>query len=325
MKEERTYVMRKELWLLLLLVVLGLVMGLLNPNFFSANNVQNNLRLVGMYGLLSLGVGLTIMTGGIDLSVGSGLALLGVLLVALLNPADPTAARLMWPVAVAVVLAGGGLIGLVHGLLVTRMRLQPFIVTLCGLLIYRGVARTLTGDTSVGLGTQSGFEALGALARSQPLGVPIQFWLMLGAAVVLHVLLNHTVHGRYLLATGCNEEAARYSGISTRRVVAQAYIACGVLTGAGAVLFAFYTNVVQPSSHGNFYELYAIAGAVLGGCSLRGGEGSIIGIVLGAILLVLLRNVVNLLGIASSLDFAVMGAVILLGVIVDQLVRRRAR
>jgi len=135
---------------------------------------------------------------------------------------------------------------------------------------------------------------------------------------VMWVVLHHTVFGRHLCAVGKNEEAARFSGINTRFVTVMAYVICAVLASIAAIYFAMFTKSVQPSSHGNFYELYAIAAAVLGGCSLRGGEGSVIGIVLGAVLLQELQNLVNLLGIPSSLNFAVMGAVILLGVLADQ-------
>jgi ribose transport system permease protein len=131
-------------------------------------------------------------------------------------------------------------------------------------------------------------------------------------------VLHRSVYGRYLLAVGRNEEATRFSGIDTRAVVTGSYVLAGALTGISGILFAFYTNSVSPSSHGNFYELYGIAAAVLGGCSLRGGEGSIIGIVIGTALLQVLQNLVNLLGIPSSLNFAVMGAVVLVGVLADQ-------
>jgi hypothetical protein len=132
------------------------------------------------------------------------------------------------------------------------------------------------------------------------------------------VLLHRSVFGRYLFAVGRNEEAARYSGIQTGRVVAAAYVICGALAGLSSIFLTMYTRSISPASHGNFYELYGIAAAVLGGCSLRGGEGSIVGIVLGTILLQILQNLVNLLGIPSSLNFAVMGAVILIGVLADQ-------
>ena len=137
------------------------------------------------------------------------------------------------------------------------------------------------------------------------------------------MLLHQSVFGRFLYAVGKNEEAARFSGIPTDLVITSTYAITGLLTGISAVLFVFYTESVSPSAHGNFYELYAIAAAVLGGCSLRGGEGSILGIVLGTVLLQVLQNLVNMLGIPSSLNFAVMGAVILLGVIADRALQGR--
>jgi ribose transport system permease protein len=137
-------------------------------------------------------------------------------------------------------------------------------------------------------------------------------------ALFLALVLHRSVFGRYLFAVGKNEEAARYSGIRTQRITIAAYVLCCGLTALAAIFIAMYTRSISPASHGNFYELYAIAAAVLGGCSLRGGEGSILGVVLGTILLQVLQNLVNLLGIPSSLNFAVMGGVILIGVLADQ-------
>jgi ribose transport system permease protein len=153
--------------------------------------------------------------------------------------------------------------------------------------------------------------------------MPMPFVLMIGIAITMGIVLHLSVYGRYLFAVGRNAEAARYSGINAENVITGAYLISGCLAGLASVLIAFYTNSISPSSHGNFYELYAIAAAVLGGCSLRGGEGSIAGIVIGTALLQVLRNLVNLLDIPGSLDFAVMGAVILIGVIADQLMRMR--
>ena len=141
---------------------------------------------------------------------------------------------------------------------------------------------------------------------------------MLVIAAIMWVVLHRSVFGRYLYAVGKNEEAARYSGIRTTRVIVAAYVICTTLAALSAIFFAMYTRSILPSGHGNFYELYAIAAAVLGGFSLRGGEGSIVGVVLGTILLQVLQNLVNMLGIPSSLNFAVMGSVILIGVIADQ-------
>ena len=308
--------MRKELGILSLLAVLCILVAALNPQFLSSANIQNTTRLIGTYGIFSIGVGIVIVTGGIDLSVGSMFALLGVLLSLMLT-------QWHWPplVAVAVVLILGALLGGIHGLLITRLGLQPFLVTLCGLLLYRGLARYIAADVVQGFGTGTGFEWLRDFTTGSIVQVPMPFVLMMIVAVVMWVLLHRSVYGRYLFAVGRNEEAARYSGINSRNVIASAYVISGSLAAVAAILLAFYTNSVSPSSHGNFYELYAIAAAVLGGCSLRGGEGSIVGIVAGTALLQVLRNLVNLLDIPSSLDFAVMGAVILIGVIVDQVLR----
>ena len=149
------------------------------------------------------------------------------------------------------------------------------------------------------------------------------FVLLVVVAGVMYVLLHHSVFGRYLYAVGRNEPAARYSGINTQAVIIGAYAIEGLLVAVSGVLIAFYTNSISPAIHGSSYELYGIAAAVLGGCSLRGGEGSILGIVIGTILLQVLQNLINLLGIPSSLNFAVMGAVIFLGVLIDQVVGQR--
>lgn len=311
--------MRKELGIFILLVVLCVVVTAINPRFLNPANLQNMMRLIGAYGIFSIGLGLVIITGGIDLSVGSAMALLGVLLSMMLTEWG-------WAgvVAVVAIIMLAMSLGLLHGLLITRLGIQPFIVTLCGLLFYRGLARFISNDETKGFGNAAGFEGLRDLATGSLFGVPMPFVLLVAISVVMWVVLHRSVFGRYLFAVGRNEEAARYSGINTRRIVTSAYVLAGALVGLAAVLIAFYTNSISPSSHGNFYELYGIAAAVLGGCSLRGGEGSIIGILIGTALLQVLQNLVNLLGIPSSLNFAVMGAVILVGVIADQLLKRRS-
>lgn len=310
--------MKKELATLILLVLLCVIVTALNPRFISPANLQNTARLVGAFGIFSLGLGFVIITGGIDLSVGSAFALLGVMLSIMLTTWD-----LPWPVAVGLVVGLGALIGWLHGLLITRLTLQPFIVTLCGLLLYRGLARFIANDETKGFGDAAGFETLQRLATGTVFGVPTPFVTLVIVGAAMWVVLHQSVYGRHLFATGRNPVAAKYSGIRTDRVVMVAYVTLGALTGVSAIVFAFYTNSVSPSSHGNFFELYGIAAAVLGGCSLRGGEGSILGIVLGATLLQVLQNLVNLLGIPSSLNFAVMGGVILVGVVGDRVLSRR--
>jgi ribose transport system permease protein len=303
---------KKDLGLLILILAVGTLVSVLNPRFLSAINLANTANLVGLFGIFAIGQAFVIITGGIELSVGSVIALLGVLFVDMIaNIGVP------WPVALALILAGGMLIGLVHGLLITRLGLQPFIVTLCGLLIYRGVARFYTADATAGFSFGQSFPSLEYLTVGRIGGVPVSFIAMLVIAAVMWVVLHRSVFGRHLFAVGRNEEAARFSGIATTRVIVSAYVICGLLTAFSAVFFAMYTKSISPSSHGNFYELYAIAASVLGGCSLRGGEGSVVGVVLGAMLLQVLQNLVNLLGIPSSLNFAVTGSVILIGVLAD--------
>jgi ribose transport system permease protein len=310
--------MRKDLGTFVLLVVLCVVLAVLNPSFLGGANMQNLARLIGIYGIFSLGIGFVIITGGIDLSVGSVFALLGVLLSIFL-------VEWHWPAALAVlaIVLIATTLGLINGLLVTKVRIQPFIVTLCGLLFYRGLARFVANDETKGFGSAEGFETLRDLATGSLLGVPTPFVILVVIAVVMWVVLHRSVFGRYLFAVGKNEVAARYSGINAEFITASAYVICGVTTAIAGILLAFYTNSVSPSSHGSFYELYGIAAAVLGGCSLRGGEGSVLGILIGTALLQVLQNLVNLLGIPSSLNFAVMGAVIMAGVVVDQILRQR--
>jgi ribose transport system permease protein len=312
--------MKKELGILTLLLALCGITAAMNPQFLSAANLTNNANLIGIYGIFGIGLGLVIITGGIDLSVGSMFALSGVLL--------PMALREWgwpWPLATAAAIALPMVMGFVHGTLITRMKIQPFIITLCGLLIYRGVARYIAGDNTKGFGQAEGFETLKSFATGKFLGLPGTFVILIVVATIMWFVLHRSTYGRYLFAVGRNEDATRFSGINTRKIICSTYIIAGLLTGIAGVLLAFYTNSVSPSNHGNFYELYGIAAAVLGGCSLRGGEGSIIGILIGTALLRVLENLVNLLGIPSSLNFAVMGAVVLIGVLADQYFQERAK
>jgi ribose transport system permease protein len=321
--------MKKILGIFLTLVVLYGITAMLGDGFTSAYNQEKLLERTALYGILGIGVAFVIITGGIDLSIGSVVCLTGCGLPWLLvkHHCPPSLALLM-VVVVSV------LIGLAHGLLITKLRLQPFVVTLCGLLIYRGVTRGFTEDQSQGF--EGGYGELRMVATEKiPLaggfGIPWTWMILLLVAVLAWVFLNKTIYGRYLRALGNNEEAARFSGINTDRMTILAYVVSSVLAGLGGVLFVMDVGSAQPSDFGNFYELYAIAAAVLGGCSLRGGEGTVVGVVIGAAVMQVLRNMINLVSwMKEHVEFAVVGAVILLAVVADELVkravaRRRAR
>jgi ribose transport system permease protein len=322
--------MKKLLGIFGLLVFVCVVTALKEPNFLNAYNVENTVRWTSLFSLIAIGVSFVIITGGIDLSIGSTIGLVGSLLANLLTIKG-------WSIgaALAMVMLVALGIGLAHGLLITKLRLQPFVVTLCGLLIYRGVARFLTDDQSQGFG--NAFEGLrwiatgrasipfsGGIGAGGRFGVPVPFIVMLIVGILAAIFLNRTIYGRYLLALGRNETAARYSGINTDAMKIIAYVICSGLAGVAGILFSLNLNSVQPSGLGEFYELYAIAGAVLGGCSLRGGEGSILGVIIGSAVMRVLYNSINILRIPTHWEFAIIGAVILSGVIVDELVKRVA-
>ncbi|OAI48043.1 hypothetical protein AYO44_01165 [Planctomycetaceae bacterium SCGC AG-212-F19] len=298
------------------------------PEAMSVNNHQVLARRLGFYGVLTLGVGILIVAGGIDLSIGSlvGLAAVNFGLLLPIFARHGEALGRLWPVlAAGVVIAGSAVVGLFHGLLITKLRLQPFLVTLCGLFMYRGLARWESRETSVGLIDNADLDWLRAFLVSGNLfGVShLLLWLLLIAAV-LAVLLHGSVYGRYLYALGYNEQAARYAGIATDGYKILAYVICSTLAGLGGVLFLLEYRNAQPSSAGSLLELYAITGAVLGGCSLRGGEGTILGMLLGAAVLPLLAQICLFSKyIGSTLEYTVIGGALLFGTIVNEVLARR--
>lgn len=289
--------------------------------FMTRGNFRNLLPWIGLFGILSLGQAIVIITGGIDLSVGSVIALVGVVCAILLREYGLHPAVVL-PLCLAMCAA----IGAWHGLLVTKARMQPFVVTLCGLFFFRGIARLVTGDSTRGFGMNyPGLKWLGSGyvpdSPSSILSVP--FLIFLFFAALLAAYLHFSAQGRHLFAMGANEEAARFSGLRVTQMKVWAYVLCSTLSGAGGLLIAFNVNSLSPSNFGSFYELYAIAGAVLGGCSLRGGSGNVLAVVIGASLIVVLKNLVNILEIPSELEYVVIGGAILFGVLADELFTRR--
>jgi ribose transport system permease protein len=314
--------MKKTLGIFVVFLLICVLTASLSDVFLRPQNVENLIMRIGLYGIMAIGVSFVIITGGIDLSLGSMVCLTGCGLPWLL-------VKVGWspPMALLVLLGLTLVIGLTHGLMVTKWRLQPFIVTLCGLLIYRGVMRGLASDQSLGFG--SAYDSLRWLATGKiplpgaSISLPMPFVLLMLIAIAAAVFLRYTVWGQHLLALGHNEEAARHSGIRTHRLIIASYMICSLLAGLAGILFSMDVNSSQPSDFGNFYELYAIAAAVLGGCSLRGGQGAVLGVLIGTALMQVLRNMIVLVFPAhQNMEFAIIGVVILLGVVGDEIFKR---
>jgi ribose transport system permease protein len=311
------------------LIVLGLLIAICifnaiaGEHFLTAFNIENVIRRSALFGIISIGAAIVIIGKGIDLSIGSVVCLVGILTPWLLVEHE-IPARIVIP---GVLLLALGL-GLIHGLLITRLGLQPFVVTFCALLYYRGITRGLTGDQTQGF--RGGWTELRTLANGrvpipgvESFAIPVPCVILVVLGVLAAILLHRTVYGRHLLAIGRSEAAARYSGVNTRRVTTISYVICSGLAGVGGLLFVFDSGLAQPVDFGSWYELYAIAAAVLGGCSLLGGEGSILGTIIGAAVMVLLYNTITLVDwIPSNIEMAVVGKVLLCGIIVDVIVRR---
>jgi len=313
--------MKKLIGLALFLAVLYGALLMADPSAGSARNHINLAKLIGHYGILCLAVTPVIITGGIDLSIGAVVGFCVTSLAMLLTDYH-------WNphLAVATVLFMGMVIGWINGMLVTKLGLQPFVVTLCGLFIYRGLSRWIANDGIKGLGGTNAFDAYKAIFHDGDLfGIPKFFVIFLVIAAILAVILHLSIYGRYWLAIGANEKTAHYSGIRVDRYKILAYVFCSLLCAMFSVLYLTEYNSAAPSETGNFFELYAIAGAVLGGVSLRGGEGNVLGVIMGTMILWILPNFTRMWGISDKLQYTVIGAALLFGAIVDELLRQRQK
>ena len=308
--------MRTSLWqrLLPFLTLIALFVGLIiaTPNFFTQTNLSSVVRQTAVINIMALGMTMVIITGGIDLSVGSILALAGCLGTMTMTSG--------WPVwaGIAVGILVGCLAGLLNGALTTRLRINPFIVTLGTLLIIRGVALILTN----GMPVQNVPKAFSFLGEGSIGPVPFVLVILLVIAVIVHVILERTKLGRYAFAIGSNPDAAFYAGIPVKFHTTVIYGICGMLTGLAGMIESSRLMTGQPTA-GQGYELPAIAAVVIGGGSLRGGEGSVVGTLIGAFIMGLLSNGCDLLGIQPFVQQATIGAVIILAVSVDELRKRK--
>ncbi len=296
----------------LTLLALASGLSLATPHFLTGMNLASLFRQTAVINIMALGVTLVIVAGGIDLSVGSMMALAGLLGCMAMERGMGMAA------GIAVGVAAGTVFGLANGLVITRMKINPFIVTLGTLGIFRGLALLISEGLPVH-GLPKGFSFLGEGAVA---GVPFVLLLVAACAAGVHLLLAHTRMGRYSFAIGSNAEAAYYAGVPVSFHTTAVYAVCGLLTGLAGMVESSRLMTGQPTA-GQGYELQAIAAVVIGGGSLRGGEGSVIGTLIGAMIMGLLANGSDLLGISPYLQQAIIGAVIILAVFLDEIRKRR--
>ncbi|MBI1853279.1 MAG: ABC transporter permease [Planctomycetes bacterium] len=309
----------KEAGILVALVVLCVVIGVANPRFVSEENLSILVRQWALLAVIAVGEAFVILTGGVDLSLGSLLALGSMLAAVLMRVgADSGNTIPTWVCAVIVLLASIG-VGVFHGFLVTIVRVPSFVVTLGTLCMARGVAQGINGGAPV---TISGHDTFFLIHDGKFLGLHGPFWFLLVIAAAAIVVTTRTTYGTRLYAVGGNATAARLSGVPVARVVTLAYVASAGLAGIAALLYTARQRQGDPKL-GASYELFAVAAAVIGGCSLAGGEGSILGVLLGAGVIAVLNNGLILLNVESLWHIFVIGAVLVLAVALDAVRRRR--
>lgn len=293
--------------LLAFLVVLAVV-GLTTERFFDPGNLSNLALQVSVVSLVAIGSTLVILTGGIDLSPGSAIALLSMALALSIKNYDLT----LW-LALPLVLVCGALLGALNGAISAYLRIPSFIVTLAAFSAFRGLAFIPTEGAPI----FSLSEALSQVFYGSLFGIPLPFYYVLVAYAAAYVFLNRSPLGRKIYAVGGNPTAARLSGIDVRGVQCLAFVLAGTASAAGAILFAARLNSGSPN-YGTGMELQAIAASVIGGASLAGGRGHILGTLLGALIITVVQNAMNLNGIGSSLQAVIIGAIILIAVGIDR-------
>ena len=295
------------------LIVLFVALWIASPYFLTSTNLSSLIRQTAVINIMALGMTIIIISGGIDLSVGAILAMGGLLGTMAMEKGFPIL------IGIAVGLVVGLLCGLLNGFLIARLRIAPFIVTLGTLGVFRGSTLLISN----GLPVHQIPQAFSFLGEGNLLGVPFVLWVLVICAVGMHFVLEHTRLGRYAFAIGSNSAAAVYAGIPVSRYTMAVYAIGGLLTGLAGMIEASRLMTGQPTA-GNGYELQAIAAVVIGGGSLHGGEGSVMGTLVGAFIMGLISNGSDLLGISNYVQQVIIGAVIILAVSVDELRKRRA-
>ena len=294
------------------LVVLMIVLPLANPRFLTVSNLTSVLLQAAVYVIMALGMSFVLMTGGIDLSQGSLLALTGVVAAYIVENQGSVLLAILASILV------GALVGVVNGSVISRLSIPPFIMTLSTMYLCRGLTLVITQASPISISSDT-FRWIGS---GDFLGIPVPVIIFVTAAIIGQFSLSYTATGRYILAVGSNREAARLSGIKTRWNECKVYIISGIMVAIAGVVYVARLGAAQANA-GQSYEMEAVAASVLGGTSVLGGEGNIVGTVLGAIVVAIIRNAIVLLEVSTYYQQMITGAVILLAVIVD--VQRKAR
>ncbi|MEF9991555.1 MAG: ribose ABC transporter permease [Romboutsia sp.] len=293
------------------LLLLIAIVSILSPNFLNPKNILNILRQTSVNAIIAAGITFVILTGGIDLSVGSILGLSGAVCASLLVSGKGIV------LGVIAALAVGAIIGLINGFVISKGKLQPFIATLATMTILKGLTLVFTDGKPITLGSDSLAVSFGNIGAGTILGIPTPAVIMILVFGICYYILHNTKMGRYTYALGSNEEAAKLSGLNTDKVKIWVYIISGILSAVAGIIITSRLYSAQPTA-GAGYELDAIAAVVLGGTKLAGGKGKISSTIVGALIIGVLSNALNILDVSSYYQMMVKGIVILVAVLLDR-------
>ncbi|SCH91122.1 MULTISPECIES: ribose ABC transporter permease [unclassified Romboutsia] len=296
---------------LLGLVLLIAIVSVLNPSFLSPKNIMNILRQTSVNAVIAAGMTFVILTGGIDLSVGSILGISGAVCASLLVSGQNAI------ISVISALLVGSIVGFLNGFIISKGKLQPFIATLATMTVLKGLTLVYTNGNPITLGSNELAMSFGKIGGGTILGIPTPAMIMIVVFMVCYYILHNTKMGRYTYALGSNEEATKLSGLNTDKIKIWVYTISGILASVAGVIITSRLYSAQPTA-GSGYELDAIAAVVLGGTSLNGGKGKITGTIIGALIIGVLSNALNILDVSSYYQTMVKGAVILLAVLLDR-------
>lgn len=321
----------------IVLLVMIILASLISDAFFTASNILNVLRQVAANGILSIGLLMVIITGGIDISIGSVVGITSVLFAALYDPESAMGpfqglVRILSKlvpgggaglvIAILILMIFGGIWGLFNGIVICKAKVQPFIMTIGTLTLYRGVALLISNGKPIYMSSETA-EKVQFLGDGRIIfGIPTQVLVLVIVGLIMAFLLNRTIFGRYIKAIGGNQESARVAGINVDKYKTWAYILCGVLASVSGIILTARTTTGDPTL-GESFEMNAIAACVIGGAKLTGGVGTIGGTIIGAIIIGIINNILNLANISTYYQYVVRGGIIILAVVFNSMERKK--